>query len=75
MTWSRMFTALLSKIKTQDGYRYIEHIGGCQRTGLGEWAKWVKGVKRYKLLVLIEVSHRDVRYSMVTTANNTMLYI
>lgn len=39
MTWSRMFTALLSKIKTQDGYRYIEHIGGCQRTGLGEWAK------------------------------------
>ena len=31
------------------GYR--EHIGGCQKHGCGAWVKWMKGVKRYKLLI------------------------
>ena len=31
--------------------RYTEQIVSCQRQGVG--VKWVKGVKRYKLLVII----------------------
>ena len=38
--------------------------------GSGMWAKWMKVVKRYKLLVLI--SSGDVMYNMMTIVNNTV---
>lgn len=37
------------------------------------WTKWVKGVKRYKLLFTKQVSHGDVMVNMVTVASNTVL--
>lgn len=38
--------------------------------GVGEWVKWAKGVKTYKLPVTKEVSHADVlMYTMVITVN------
>ena len=40
------------------------------------WGKMVKGVQRYKLLVIkIYVMHEDVTYSIATKANNTVLRI
>ena len=42
------------------------------RDGGGGWAKWVKGVKGYKLPV---ISSRDVKNSMVTAVINTVLHI
>lgn len=36
------------------------------------WVKWVKGVKRYKLLV---IGHGNVMYSMRALANDTVLCI
>ena len=48
-------------IDTED--RLVVAIG---RGGGGEWAKWVKGVKRYKLPLIRYISRGDVMYSMVT---------
>ena len=54
------------KLKKQNQvHRYREQTGG---------AKWVKGVKSYKLPVIKEISHMDVMYSMATVVN-TVLYI
>ena len=41
---------------------------------MGGWAKWVKGVKRYKLSV-IKYIVMGVTYSMVTIVDNTVLHI
>ena len=35
----------------------------------------MKEVKRYKLLVIKQISHRDIMYSTVTIVNNTVLHI
>lgn len=35
----------------------------------------MKGVKKYKLQLIKEISPREVMYNMVTIINNTMLYI
>ena len=40
-----------------------------------EWAKWVKGVKTYKLPVINYVSYGVVIYSMVTIVDHTILHI
>lgn len=37
--------------------------------------KWVKVLKRYKIPVIKEVKYWDVMSSMVTTVNNTVLFI
>ena len=37
------------------------------------WAKWVKVIKMYKLLVISGL--RDIMYSMVTIVNKTVLHI
>ena len=42
---------------------------------VGVWVKWVKGVKRYKLLVIKQISPPDVMYNIVTMVNKTVLYI
>ena len=41
----------------------------------GEWGNWMKEVKRYKLTVIRQVSHRDIMYSIVITVNDTELCI
>ena len=46
-----------------------------QGMGLGEWKKWVKEVKRYKLSVIKWISHRDIMYSMRIIINNIILHI
>ena len=38
-------------------------------------AKWVKGVKRYKLPVIEYISPGDVMCSVVTLVNNTVSHI
>ena len=38
-------------------------------------AKSVNGVKRYKLPVIRSISSGDAMYSMVTIANNAVLFI
>ena len=59
--------------------RYRERTGGCQRwgeSGVGEDAKWVKGVKSYyKLPVIKKISPGDVMYSIVNIVTNTVLHI
>ena len=37
------------------------------------WVKWVRGVETFKLLVIKQISHGDVRYSILTIVNNTIL--
>ena len=49
------------------GYR--EQVGGFQRQGLGEWVKWMKGIKRYKSSYKINNSW-DITHSMETIVNN-----
>ena len=49
------------------GYR--EQVGGLQRQGLGEWVKWMKGIKRYKSSYKINNSW-DITHSMETIVNN-----
>ena len=44
------------------------------RGGGRRWAKWVKGVKRYKLPVIKQVSPGDVMYSMATIVHKTVLH-
>ena len=56
-------------------HRYREQIGGCQRWGTGEWAKWVKEVTKRKLPVIKYTVHGDAIYNMMTIVNNTILYI
>lgn len=52
--------SLIRAIKTISGYG--EWIGDCQREGgLGRGAKWVMGVKRYRLPVTQSVSHGYVQ--------------
>lgn len=42
----------------------------------GEWLKWVKEAKRYKLTVIKKkLGHRNIMHSMAIVANNTVLYI
>ena len=41
--------------------------------GVGRWAKWLKGVKRYKLPIISK--SRWYMYSMVTIVKNTVLPI
>lgn len=47
--------------------RYRERRQGCG------WAKWLKVGKRYKGLVIKQVSPGDVTYSLMTEINATML--
>ena len=39
-------------------------------TGGGQWAKWVKEVKRYIFPVIRQISSGGVMYSTVTIINN-----
>lgn len=39
----------------------------------GRGVKWVKVVKRYRLLVVRLIRHGDIIHSMVTIVNNTVL--
>ena len=42
--------------QTKQTHRYKEQIGGRQKGGsLDRWTKWVKGIKKYKLPVKINV--------------------
>ena len=43
--------------------------------GVGRWAKWVKGLKRYKPPVTKQMSHGDIIYSMVTVVYKVVMYI
>lgn len=43
--------------------------------GRSPGVKWVQRVERYKLPAIREISPGDVIYSMVTIANNPVLYI
>lgn len=46
------------------------------RFGVGwGWAKWVKGIKRYKLPIKKYINHGDVMCSMVVIVNNIVLLI
>lgn len=45
--------------KQKQTHRYREQSGGCQRGGVGGWAKQVKGVRGTNFRVTISVSHRD----------------
>ena len=51
-------------------HRKKEQIGGG-----GELGKLIKGIKRYKLLVIRSITSGDVMYSMVTLVINTVLNI
>ena len=42
---------------------------------MGNWTKYVKGIKKYKLPVIKYLSHGGVTYSMVPIVDNTVLYI
>lgn len=61
-----------NKIKV---HRYREEIDSCQRGRRGGMMKWVKGIKRYKLLVMKQISHGNIMYIMVTVVNNTVWHI
>ena len=41
--------------------------------GVTGWAKREKGIKKYKLPVIKQVSHRDVMYSTGNTVNNIVI--
>ena len=49
-------------------------LGTSSSRGWGQ-AKWLKVVKSYKLLVIKQVSHKGVMYSMVTIVSNAVLYV
>ena len=52
-----LYADLKKKDKTnKKACRYREEIGGCQRWGVGGRQKWMKGVKRYKLPVVKQMS-------------------
>ena len=59
--------------KNKQAQRYREQMGGCQRqgVGVGEMGRsWPEGTNS----VIILTSSRNLMYSMVTTANNTVSY-
>lgn len=56
-------------------YRNKEQISGTKGWGWEVWDKRMKVVKVYKLLLLKSVSSRAITYSMVTTVNNTIVYL
>lgn len=39
----------------------------------GEWAKWMKGRRRHRLLVMASISHRNKRHSIRNTVNDTII--
>ena len=41
----------------------------------GGWAKWVKGIKRYKLPVIKYVSHGYEKHSIKNVANNMVIHL
>ena len=57
--------------KKHHAHKYGEQICGCHR----QRVKWVKGVKRYKLSLVKQITPGDVTNSMATVVNNTVLYI
>ena len=44
---------------------WLPEVGGKMHAG---------GVKRYKLVVIIQISHGDVMYSMMTPGNSTTVH-
>ena len=53
---------------------YILQFSKLQQKGW-EWAKWVKGIERYKLPLVKQFSHRDVMYSILTIVNAIIVYL
>ena len=51
-----------------------ENVIGGYQSGEGWWG-WTKGVKKYKLPIIREISSWAVMYSTMTVVNNTVLYI
>ena len=66
--------SLLCEVQKQKQNKLMERERpNSQKRGLpeaGEWAKWMKVFKRYKLSVIRELSHGDLMYSMVTIVKN-----
>ena len=50
-----------------------EQTGDCQRQGGRGWEKWVKVVKKYKLLVIRWINAGYIMHSMLIIVNNTIL--
>lgn len=65
--WERQIPCdLICKWNLKNQSKINELVGTENRSPVGGRAKWVKGVKRYKLTVLEFLSTRDVAYSMLT---------
>ena len=59
-------------IKQKENQRYRNQIGGC--LGGGEaMDETGEGIKRYKISIITEISHRDVIYSIGNIVNNTII--
>ena len=54
--------------KQKQSYRYRKQTDGCQRGGVGGWAKKVKGLRSTNWQ--LQTSHGDGKYSLRNTVNN-----
>ena len=71
--WNLKITTTKPNLQTQRTDWWLPEAGG--GGWVGEWTKWAKEVSKHKVPVTKYKSHGDVTYSMVTTVNNTVLYI
>ena len=62
----------MESVKTR--LRSRGQLDGCQGR-VGRWKRWVKGVKRYSLPVIRQISAGDVMYGMMTIVNNIVFDI
>ena len=77
--WSHLYVESKTQTwtnKNRNRLKYREQTGGGQRGGGRRgWAKQVKGMKRHKLAVMKQVSHRDEKYSLGNIVNNIVIML